>query len=107
MFPNLVNFDVPTMIFMLGVDEVLQALILGFLCLLVNQYRGIKAFTLGRIFTIISYFISLSRSPSLSITLVLAGSFLLAGTSITCLGISQFTDKKIKLYHLFIIRLNR
>jgi diguanylate cyclase (GGDEF)-like protein len=37
--------------------------------------------------------------------LVLAGVFLLVGTSFTCIGIAQFTGKKIKLYHLLIINL--
>lgn len=105
MFTSLVNLDVQTMIFMTSIDAILQLLILIFLCILVNQYRGVKTYTIGRIFTIISYFIGLIRSPFLSITLALSGVFLLVGTSISCLGIAQFTNKKIKPYYLLIINL--
>lgn len=105
MFTILVNLDVQTMILMTSIDAILQLSTLIFLCSLVNQYRGVKTYTIGRIFTIISYFISLIRGPFLSLTLVLAGFFLLVGTSISCFGIAQFTDKKIKPYHLLIINL--
>lgn len=105
MFTILVNLDVQTMILMTSIDAILQLLILIFLCSLVNQYRGVKTYTFGRVFTIISYFISLIKSPFTSITLVLAGVFLLVGTSISCFGISQFTGKKIKPYYLLIINL--
>lgn len=105
MFTILVNLDVQTMILMTSIDAILQLLILIFLCSLVHQYRGVKAYTIGRIFTIISYFVSLIRSPFLSLTLVLAGFFLLVGTSISCFGIAQFTDKRIKPYYLLIINL--
>jgi diguanylate cyclase (GGDEF)-like protein len=105
MFTSLVNLDVQTMIFMLSINAILQVLILGFFCLLGNQYRGIKTYAIGRIVTTMGYLISLSKVSSISFTLVLAGIFLLAGTSISCIGISRFTDKKIKLLHLFIINL--
>jgi diguanylate cyclase (GGDEF)-like protein len=105
MFTNLVNLDVQTMIFMLGINAFLQVLILGFFCLLGNQYRGIKTYVIGRIFTTTGYLISLSKVSSISFTLVLAGILLIVGTSISCIGISRFTDKKIKLLHLFIINL--
>ncbi|WP_201324557.1 GGDEF domain-containing protein [Pseudanabaena sp. lw0831] len=105
MFTNLVNFDIQTMTFMLGIDATLQVLILGFLSLLVNQYRGIKTYAIGRAFTTTGFLISLSKGFPLSFTLVLAGIFLLVGTSISCVGVSQFTDKKIKLHYLFIINL--
>jgi hypothetical protein len=36
---------------MLGIDAALQLLILGFLSLLVNQYRGINTYAIGRLFT--------------------------------------------------------
>ncbi len=105
MFTILVNLDVQTMILMTSIDAILQLLILIFLCSLVNQYRGVKTYTFGRAFTIISYFISLIKSPFISITLALAGVSLLAGTSISCFGIAQFTGKKIKPYYLLIINL--
>ncbi len=105
MFTSLVNLDVQTMICMLVIDAALQVLILVLLGLLVNQYRGIKTYAIGRIITTAGFLISLSKISSLSFTLFLAGIFLLAGTSISCVGISQFTDKKIKLHHLFIINL--
>jgi diguanylate cyclase (GGDEF)-like protein len=102
---SLVNLDVQTMIFMLSIDAILQVLILGFFGLLGNQYRGIKTYVIGRIFTTTGYLISLSKVSSISFTLVLAGIFLLVGTSISCIGISRFTDKKIKPLHIFIINL--
>jgi diguanylate cyclase (GGDEF)-like protein len=105
MFTILVNLDIQTMILMTSIDAILQLSILIFLCSLVNQYRGIKTYTIGRIFSIVSYFISLIKSPFLSLTLVLAGVFLLLGTSFACIGIAQFTGKKIKLYHLLIINI--
>jgi len=104
-FTNLVNLDIRTMIFILSIDTILQVLILVFLCLLVNQYRGIKTYTIGKIFTLISYFVSLSKNNHLSSILVLAGMFLLIGTSISCVGISQFTARKIKLNYLYTINL--
>lgn len=105
MFTSLVNLDIQTMTFMLGIDAVLQLLILGFLSLLVNQYRGIKTYVIGRIITTSGFLISLNKIFPLSFTLFLAGIFLLVGTSISCVGVSQFTDKKIKLHHLFILNL--
>ena len=90
---------------MLGIDAALQLLILGFLSLLVNQYRGINTYAIGRLFTTIGYLISLSKVFNYSLTLLIAGIFLFVGTSISCVGISQFTDKKIKLSYLFIINL--
>ena len=105
MFTILVNLDIQTMILMTSIDAILQLLILIFLCLLVNQYRGIKTYTIGRIFTITGYFISLIKSPYLSITLILAGVFLLVGASFGCIGIAQFTGKRIKIYYLLIINL--
>jgi diguanylate cyclase (GGDEF)-like protein len=105
MFTSLVNLDIQTMSFMLGIDAALQLLILGFLSLLVNQYRGINTYTIGRLFTTIGYLISLSKVFNYSLTLLIAGIFLFVGTSISCVGISQFTDKKIKLSYLFIINL--
>jgi diguanylate cyclase (GGDEF)-like protein len=105
MFTILVNLDIQTMILMTSIDAILQLLILIFLCLLVNQYRGIKTYTIGRIFTITGYFISLIKSPYLSITLILAGVSLLVGASFGCIGIAQFTGKRIKLYYLLIINL--
>lgn len=105
MFTILVNLDIQTMILMTSIDAILQLLILIFLCLLVNQYRGIKTYTIGRIFTITGYFISLIKSPYLSITLILAGGCLLVGASFGCIGIAQFTGKRIKLYYLLIINL--
>jgi diguanylate cyclase (GGDEF)-like protein len=105
MFTSLVDFDVQTMILMTSIDAILQVSMLIFLCCLVNQYRGIKTYTLGKIFTIISYVITFSRIFSLSVTLVIAGFFLLLGSSISCIGIAQFTDKKIKLHYFLILHL--
>ena len=105
MFTILVNLDIQTMILMASIDAILQLLILIFLCLLVNQYRGIKTYTIGRIFTITGYFISLIKSPYLSITLILAGISLLLGASFGCIGIAKFTGKRIKLHYLLIINL--
>jgi diguanylate cyclase (GGDEF)-like protein len=105
MFTSLVNLDVQTMIFMTSIDAILQLSMLIFLCYLVNQYRGIKTYTLGSIFTIISYLISFSRTFPLSATLVTAGLFLLLGSSISCIGIAQFTDKKIKLHYFLILHI--
>ena len=90
---------------MLGINAALQLLILGFLSLLVNQYRGINTYSIGRLFTTIGYLLSLSKVFNYSLTLLIAGIFLFVGTSISCVGISQFTDKKIKLSYLFIINL--
>jgi diguanylate cyclase (GGDEF)-like protein len=105
MFTSLVNLDIQTMSFMLGIDAALQLLILGFLSLLVNQYRGINTYAIGRLFTTIGYLLSLSKVFNYSLTLLIAGIFLFVGTSISCVGISQFTDKKIRLSYLFIINL--
>jgi hypothetical protein len=49
------------MSFMLGIDAALQLLVLGFLSLLVNQYRGINTYAIGRLFTTTGYLISLSK----------------------------------------------
>ncbi len=93
------------MVFILSIDTVLQVSVLVFLCLLVNQYRGIKVYTIGRLFASIGYFISLVKTDHLSNILVIAGMFLLSGTSISCLGIAQFTDSKIKLYYLYVVNI--
>ncbi|PZO42403.1 MAG: hypothetical protein DCF19_07385 [Pseudanabaena frigida] len=105
MFTSLVNLDVQTMIFMTSIDAILQVSMLIFLCLLVNQYRGIKTYTLGRFFTISSFFITFSRVLPLSPTLITAGLFLLMGSCMTCIAIAQFTDKKIKFHYFLILNL--
>ena len=105
MFTSLVNFDIQTMILMTSIDAILQLSMLIFLCYLVNQYRGIKTYTLGKIFTITSYVITFSKTFPLSPTLVTAGLFLLLGSSISCIGIAKFTDKKIQIRYFLILLL--
>jgi diguanylate cyclase (GGDEF)-like protein len=90
---------------MTSIDAILQISMLIFLCYSVNQYQGIKTYTLGKLCTITSYVITFSRAFPLSPTLVTAGLFLLLGSSISCIGIAQFTDKKIKLLYFLILPL--
>ncbi|BBC24030.1 diguanylate cyclase with PAS/PAC sensor [Pseudanabaena sp. ABRG5-3] len=101
----MVNLDIQTMIFMTSLDAMLQVSMLIFLCFLVNQYRGIKTYTFGKIFTISSYFITFSKVFPVSATLITAGLFLLMGSCITCIAIAQFTDQKIKFHYFLIFNL--
>jgi len=105
MFTSLVNLDIQTMIFMTSLDAMLQVSMLVFLCFLVNQYRGIKTYTIGKIFTISSYFITFSKVFPVSATLITAGLFLLMGSCITCVAIAQFTGQKIKFYYFLLFNL--
>lgn len=105
MFTSLVNLDIQTMIFMTSLDAMLQVSMLIFLCFLVNQYRGIKTYTLGKFFTISSYFITFSKVFPVSATLITAGLFLLMGSCITCIAIAQFTDQKIKFHYFLLFNL--
>jgi diguanylate cyclase (GGDEF)-like protein len=90
---------------MTSLDAMLQVSMLVFLCFLVNQYRGIKTYTFGKIFTISSYFITFSKVFPVSATLITAGLFLLMGSCITCIAIAQFTGQKIKFYYFLIFNL--
>ncbi|WP_271253666.1 GGDEF domain-containing protein [Pseudanabaena sp. Chao 1811] len=105
MFTSLVNLDIQTMIFMTSLDAMLQVSMLVFLCFLVNQYRGIKTYTIGKIFTISSYFITFSKVFPVSATLITAGLFLLMGSCITCIAIAQFTGQKIKFHYFLLFNL--
>ena len=76
-----------------------------FLCVLVKNYKGLKTFTAGRIVAFLGYSLIFSNIESLSLKTGLGSCALVVSTSLICLGIARFIDRKIKLTYVILYNL--
>ncbi len=97
---NFKSLDIKTIILMFNIALVLQVFMMGALCFLVKNYRGIKTFALSRVVTLISYSLIFSLIKPVSLILGIGSCLLILSTSLGCLGIVRFTNRTIPLKYL-------
>ena len=99
------HLDIPTIIKMICVSLFMHIIISVFLCFLVKNYKGLKTFTAGRIVAFLGYSFIFSNVQPLSLKIGLGSCALVVSTSLVCLGIARFIDRKINLTYLILFNL--
>jgi diguanylate cyclase (GGDEF)-like protein len=100
MLINLIGLDIKTIMSMISIALAMQVVMMIFLCFLVKNYRGIKTFTAARIASLIGYSLIFSQIQPLSSTVGIGSCLLVFSSSLGCLGIAKFTNRKIKTRYL-------